>query len=73
MTGNTSARGRDDGSPEPGKKGLNRLLIEQFYQDSIARYGTASEQARALSRHLYLLPACQFVPQDAIADDIGAA
>jgi hypothetical protein len=49
MTGITSAPGQDDGSPKSGKEELNRLLIEEFYKDSVARYGIDSEQARALS------------------------
>jgi len=31
-----------------GEKELHRLLIEQFYEDSVRRYGTDSEQAHAL-------------------------
>jgi hypothetical protein len=36
----------------PGKEELHRLLIEQFYEDSVRRYGADSEQARILSRLL---------------------
>jgi len=32
----------------PGGEELHRLLIEQFYEDSVRRYGTDSEQAHAL-------------------------
>ena len=52
MTGDTSAPRQDDRSLRPAKEELNRLLIEQFYQDSVARYGPDSEQTRALSRLL---------------------
>src|SRR5271170_5895202 len=31
-----------------GFRELDRLLIEQFYDDSVGRYGTDSEQARML-------------------------
>jgi hypothetical protein len=52
MTGDTSAQGQDERSLKPREKELNRFLIEEFYNDSVARYGTDSEQARALSRVL---------------------
>jgi|HubBroStandDraft_1064217.scaffolds.fasta_scaffold179557_2 hypothetical protein len=52
MTRNTSAPGQGDRSPKPTKEELNRLLIEEFYKDSVARYGSDSEQASVLSRHL---------------------
>ena len=35
-----------------GEKELHRLLIEQFHEDSVGRYGPASEQAHALWRLL---------------------
>ena len=34
------------------KEELRRLLITQFFEDSIFRYGPDSEQARALSKFL---------------------
>jgi hypothetical protein len=43
---------KDEPSFTPGKEELQRLLIEQFYEDSLHRYGTDSEQARTLSRLL---------------------
>jgi hypothetical protein len=49
MTGDASAPCQDDWPIRPAKQELGRLLIEQFYQDSVARYGSNSEQARALS------------------------
>jgi hypothetical protein len=52
MTGDTGALGRGDQSPEPNKEELKRLLIEQFYEDSVERYGIDSGQARALWRFL---------------------
>ena len=48
MTGDTSALGQGDRSPERAQEELSRLLIEEFYKDSVARYGIDSEQARAL-------------------------
>jgi hypothetical protein len=52
MTGDTSAQGQDERFLNPREKELNRFLLEEFYNDSVARYGTDSEQARALSRVL---------------------
>jgi hypothetical protein len=52
MTRDTRAPGQGDRTPKPTIEELNRLLIEEFYKDSVARYGSDSEQARALSRHL---------------------
>jgi hypothetical protein len=54
MIGDTSAPHEDDWSLRSAKEELNRLLVEQFYADSVAQYGPDSEQARALSRHLKL-------------------
>jgi hypothetical protein len=48
MTGGTS----DGDLPKPTEEELERLLIEEFYEDAVARYGSDSEQARALSRLL---------------------
>jgi hypothetical protein len=52
MTRDKSAQGQHERSLKPREKELNRLLIEEFYNDSVARYGTDSEQARVLSRVL---------------------
>ena len=52
MTGRTAVRRKDQGSLAPGKEKLNRLLIQQFYETSVDRYGSDSEQARMLSRML---------------------
>jgi len=52
MTGDTSGPGHGDRYPKPTEEELNRSLIEEFYKDSIARYGPDSEQTRALSRLL---------------------
>jgi hypothetical protein len=49
MTGDTS---HCDRSSKPTEEELSRLLIEEFYKDSVARYGSDSEQALALSRLL---------------------
>ena len=51
MTVQNAAR-KEDGVPGSNKEELNRLLIEEFYKDSVCRYGTDSEQARTLSRLL---------------------
>jgi hypothetical protein len=37
---------------DPGKAELYRKLLEQFYEDSVSRYGTDHEQVRMLSRLL---------------------
>jgi hypothetical protein len=50
MTSNNIAPGKDNPSSTPCKKELNRLLLAQFYENSVRRYGTDSEQARMLSR-----------------------
>jgi hypothetical protein len=50
MAGDTSAPSQGDQSPKPTEEEL--LLIEQFYKDSVVRYGSDSEQARAFSRLL---------------------
>ena len=52
MTGRTPVGRKDRGSLAPGKEKLNRLLIQQFYETSVDRYGSDSEQARMLSRML---------------------
>jgi hypothetical protein len=51
MTVQNAAR-KEDRVPGSNKEELNRLLIEEFYKDSVSRYGTDSEQARMLSRLL---------------------
>jgi hypothetical protein len=43
---------KDELSLGRDKKQLNRLLIAQFYEDSVYRYGSDSEQACILSRLL---------------------
>jgi hypothetical protein len=56
MAGDTSDPGQGDRPPKPTEEGLNRLLIEEFYEEfykeSVARYGRDSEQARTFSRLL---------------------
>ena len=52
MTGDRNAPDQDELSLILDKQQLNRLLIEQFYEDSVGRYGTGSEQARTFSRSL---------------------
>jgi hypothetical protein len=37
---------------DPGKAELYRKLLEQFYEDSVGRYGKDHEQVRLLSRLL---------------------
>jgi hypothetical protein len=49
MTGEPSGPDQDDRSLRPAEEELNLFLIEQFYEDSVARYGPDSAQARALS------------------------
>jgi hypothetical protein len=55
MTGDTSSPSQDDRPLQFAEESLNRLLVEQFYEDSVAQYGTESEQARLLSRVLSYL------------------
>jgi hypothetical protein len=50
MTGDKTTPSKDDPSFTPCKKELNRLLLAQFYETSVRRYGTDSEQARILSK-----------------------
>jgi hypothetical protein len=52
MTADPSARREDDRSLRLANEDLNQSLIEQFYEDSVARYGLDSEQARAFLRLL---------------------
>jgi hypothetical protein len=49
MVGDQSDVGLEGSSPAPGKEELKRLLIEQFYETSVYRYGSDSKQARLLS------------------------
>jgi hypothetical protein len=44
--------GQVEPSSTLGGEELHRLLIEQFHEDSVGRYGPASEQAHALWRLL---------------------
>jgi hypothetical protein len=48
----TTLRRKDKPSHTPAKATLNRLLIEQFYETSVRRYGSDSDQAQVLSRLL---------------------
>jgi hypothetical protein len=50
MTSDKNAPDKDDPPFTTCKEELNRLLIAQFYENSVRRYGTDSEQARMLSR-----------------------
>ena len=52
MTDHMTAPGKDDRALRPGKEELTRLLLEEFYSDSVGRYGRDSEQARTFSRLL---------------------
>jgi hypothetical protein len=44
-----SAPGNDEMSLAPNHQELHRQLLEQFYEDSVDRYGDRSETARAFS------------------------
>lgn len=39
-------------SPAPEEQDLHRQLIQQFYENSIERYGPDSEQAQMFAQHL---------------------
>ena len=39
-------------SPSPEEQDIHRQLIEQFYNNSIERYGLDSEQTRLFAQHL---------------------
>jgi hypothetical protein len=54
MSGKQRKRGVKKLCVARGKEELNRLLIAQFYEDSIRRYGNESEEARRLSQVLSL-------------------
>jgi len=43
---------RPSGSLTPHRVELHRQLLEQFYEDSVGRYGFDNEQVRRLSRLL---------------------
>lgn len=52
MTSDGNAAAKDELSLGPGKEELNSLLVMQFFEDSVRRYGINSEQARRLSKLL---------------------
>lgn len=39
-------------SPAPEEQDLHRQLIQQFYENSIERYGPDSEQTQMFAQHL---------------------
>jgi len=39
-------------APTPEENDLHRQLIQQFYENSIERYGPDSEQTQAFAEHL---------------------
>jgi hypothetical protein len=52
LTGAKKVKRRDERYLKLGKEKLNRLLIQQFYEASVDRYGSDSEQAEMLSKLL---------------------
>jgi hypothetical protein len=52
MTGDNYTSGNGGRSRNSGNDELHRLLIEDFYQDSVGRYGKDSDQACMLARWL---------------------
>ena len=56
MAGDTSAPAQGERLPNLTQEELGRLLIEQFYQDSVAHYGVDSEQARERMYWCQVLP-----------------
>jgi hypothetical protein len=44
----------------PSQAELRRQLLEQFYEDSMSRYGIDSDQFRTLSRQVHWLSRCLF-------------
>jgi hypothetical protein len=56
MAQDASAPGQGDRPPKPTEEDLKRLLIEEFYEEfykeSVVRYGRDSDQARTFSRLL---------------------
>jgi hypothetical protein len=62
--GATNVKRPDERSLNPGQERLNRQLIQQFYEDSVQRYGSDSEQAEMLSK--LLSPADPGGPEKAI-------
>ena len=49
MIADQNALGKDGTPLTANHEQLNRQLIEQFYEDSLDRYGSSSEQARMFS------------------------
>jgi len=39
-------------APPPEENDLHRQLIQQFYENSVERYGPDSEQTQAFAQHL---------------------
>jgi hypothetical protein len=54
MRDDTNTPSTDDRSFRSVNAELNRLLILEFYEDSVRRYGADSEQACKLARFLAL-------------------
>ncbi len=52
MPFDTSASNNNDLSSIPADTDVYRQLIQQFYESSIQRYGSDSEQTRMLKLHL---------------------
>ena len=48
----TSISNATDPSPAPEDQHLHRQLIQQFYENSIERYGPDSEQTQMFAQHL---------------------
>ena len=46
---NTNSNARP---PDPEEQDLHRQLIQQFYENSIERYGPHSEQTQMFAQHL---------------------
>ncbi len=49
---NTPISGTNASSPAPEEQDLHRQLIQQFYENSIERYGADSEQTQIFAEHL---------------------
>ena len=49
MATNEKAPGKNEVSSTASHEQLDRQVIEQFYEDSLDRYGSNSEQARTFS------------------------
>lgn len=52
MTGDTRVADQGKAPLTAGKLELRRLLLEQFYEDSVDRHGFDNQQVRILSRLL---------------------